>query len=357
MMGTGSFRWFWLGILWVAYPASQAWSMSILREVKVAEPNRIELSFDRALKKSQFKTEFFRDIVQVSFDEVATYPAKIVNVEEGVVSKIFAYQYTPNVVRCRLTVKGNAEQLQSQVKVSLNGRTLSIHLPNDRVLSDKISVQAAQAMKAPAPSNEFVSPTVSLTDKALLKEVLNKDLSSGSTTSLGLKKEEGSPLRILVLLLIVIMAFVFVAAFLKKASKTKHKGESRRSHQRIFKWLTRWVPQDGNAPGNIRIVATQSLGPNAQIAVVEIGTKRMVLGISNGSINLISTDHSSEEEKEEESFIENAKAPSGATSAGSASFADLLVSSHDHYAPKTPLKGSASVRERIRRRMEGMKSL
>lgn len=107
--------------------ASRAFASATLKQVHARPDGQIELEFDAPIDPDQVKTEYFRDIVQVSLTDTTVYPAKIMGADTEHVSKIFAYQYAPKLVRARFTVRsGNAESYQSAVSVKPNGRSLLV---------------------------------------------------------------------------------------------------------------------------------------------------------------------------------------------------------------------------------------
>ncbi|MEK7692156.1 MAG: hypothetical protein AAB425_14165, partial [Bdellovibrionota bacterium] len=64
-----------------------------LKQVAVADGSRVDLLFDGKIDKKQIKTEYFRDIVQVTLTDATVYPAKISNVSgSGSLKKVFANQ-------------------------------------------------------------------------------------------------------------------------------------------------------------------------------------------------------------------------------------------------------------------------
>lgn len=89
---------------------------------------QVDLLFDGNITKNQIRKEFINDVIQVVLNDVSVYPAKISSINNSVVTKIFAYQYTPKMVRCRLTVKGRAENFQNSLEVVPNGRILTLKL-------------------------------------------------------------------------------------------------------------------------------------------------------------------------------------------------------------------------------------
>jgi flagellar biogenesis protein FliO len=126
--------------------------MTTLKQVQVSNGSQIDLLFDGKVGKSQARVEYFNDVIQVSLNDVSVYPAKISSVNGGPLVKIFAYQYAPKLVRCRLTVNGKADDFKDKLQIVANGKVLSFRLAGSLAKTDTISAQAAHPTKA--ASNE-----------------------------------------------------------------------------------------------------------------------------------------------------------------------------------------------------------
>ena len=77
----------------------------------------------------------------------------------------------------------------------------------------------------------------------------------------------------------------------------------------VLAWLARragWMRS--GAQRAIRVVSTQSLGPRAQLALVDIGGKRLLLGVTSSQITLLDTLPAAEDKD-----AESETAPSFAT--------------------------------------------
>lgn len=105
-----------------------AQALTTLRQVQASGSSQVDLLFDGAVGRSQVRTEFFNDVIQLSLTDVSVYPAKISAINGNVLTKIFAYQYAPKLVRCRITVKGKAEDYKDRVEIVSAGRQLTLRL-------------------------------------------------------------------------------------------------------------------------------------------------------------------------------------------------------------------------------------
>jgi flagellar biogenesis protein FliO len=147
-----------LGIVAVVFSASSARAaMTTLKQVQVSNGSQIDLLFDGKVGKSQARAEFFNDVIQISLNDVSVYPAKISSINGGPLVKIFAYQYAPKLVRCRLTVSGKAEDFKDRLQITSNGKVLSLKLVGNIAKSDEITTQAAHPAKVAAKESEKAS--------------------------------------------------------------------------------------------------------------------------------------------------------------------------------------------------------
>jgi flagellar biogenesis protein FliO len=134
---------------------SQAHATATLKQVQVSNGSQIDLLFDSKVSKNQIKTEFFNDVIQISLSDVSVYPAKISSVSGGSITKIFAYQYAPKLVRCRLTVKGRAESFKDKIQLinsgAGNGKMITVRLEGASPVAttDHVVMQATRAQTSP----------------------------------------------------------------------------------------------------------------------------------------------------------------------------------------------------------------
>jgi hypothetical protein len=362
----------WVGLICVA---TQVHASSVLKGVEVSpkegKSRTIQLVFDRAVDPSQIKTEFFKDIIQISIEDVSVYPARILPIEGSEIHKLFTYQYTPKLVRARFSVQGKAEDFKDRITVQPSGKQIVLKLLPKGMKRDQIAMAAAQAEK-PKPSKEaqeilekviraeegksaVEAPAPIAAKKA---EVSGKGAASG----LGLKKESaasgaGIPTRAILFLLAAIAVAGFLLVQVRKKgfenklggflSKVGIPGVSRLGLLRKQKRL-------------IEVVANHYLGPKKSIAVVKIQGRMMVLGITNESINLISQmPEGATLEEAVAASIPGAPASSAQVALMEQDWSDALgfKGALDKPAEIPEARNTMSARERIRQRIQGMKTL
>ena len=99
-----------------------------LKKVNIVDGSSIELVFDGKVETSQVKTEFVRDNIQLSLTNTSVYPAKVSMVSGSELTKVFAYQYSPALVRARFTVKGDAQSYANRLQVKISGLGILVNV-------------------------------------------------------------------------------------------------------------------------------------------------------------------------------------------------------------------------------------
>jgi flagellar biogenesis protein FliO len=364
--------------------SAQAHAVTSLKQVQISNGSQIDLLFDGKVQKGQIRTEFINDIIQLSISDVSVYPAKISSVNGGSLTKIFAYQYAPKLVRCRLTVKGKAESYKDKFDVRANGKILTIRVDDqggitvaaqtaakaaasnapaeleerallNRVLAadgkpsaparDSITLGAAAPVAAQAPAQVQASATSSAASPSGSSE--NLPLHANSKAKLTGGKPLPSPLGAFGKMAAVLALFGACAFGFKRFAQNK-------SEARIGGAATEALAGAGGSSGilgavgrfakknlsrngrMIEVLSTHYLGPKKSIAVVRVAGRILVLGVSNDAINLITQLPDGEADAlgaVGNLDLGNALGGSsglgqgtGATVAGNAIFADLLNS-------------------------------
>ena len=325
--------------IWSLANPKTAGAATNLRQVQVTNGSQIDLLFDGKIKKEQIKAEFFNDIIQLSLTDATVYPAKISSVSGGNLIKIFAYQYAPKLVRCRLTVKGKAEDYKDLLSFSPKGRILTVALSgsNDHAeKSDQITLSSAQAARvvpgsqgdhSPAAKADGSSAPVQIgpvvptqgmnsEEKALLEKVVKgtaaqadaphptspaktalkiepvtsqtnheDELQSGKSTRavLGSGKEPPSPFGAFMKLIFVVAVFGVIALLAKKFLS-----QTGSTDQGVAGKISRFVSKGlGKKGALVEVVATHYLGPKKSISIVKVAGRTLVLGVTQESIQLI----------------------------------------------------------------------
>jgi flagellar protein FliO/FliZ len=354
---------------------TQAHASSVLKAVEVSPKDvkgrTIQLVFDRAVDPSQVKTEFFKDIIQLSIEDVSVYPARILPIEGSEIQKLFTYQYTPKLVRARFSVQGKAEDYKDRVSVQSQGKQIVLKLFPKGVKKDQITIAAAQAEK-PKPSRQAqeILEQVMRAEEAkpaldaavtVAAEKKSETARKGAASGLGLKKDSaasstGLPLKLILLFLAAVGFLGFVLVQLRKKgfenklggfmSKLSIPGVSKLDLLRKQKRM-------------IEVVANHYLGPKKSIAVVKIQGRMMVLGITNESINLIA--QMPEGASVEQAVAASFKAPELERDLDDpiefeGALEQKMVKQSRPSESIAPLQ-SVSARDRIRNRIQGMKPL
>lgn len=330
--------------------SAPTWAAINLQRVQMTDEGRVDLVFDGKVDPNTVRSDFFNDTVQLSLDGVNVYPAKISNFSGPELVKIFAYQYSPGLVRCRFTLKGKAEDYKDRLSVSADGKVLSVRFGvrsgssktarntsgssknSEAVGKDSITQTTSRPDHVAAPKEKpEVVAEVTADERTLLERVLGvgaegesektiaqnppvnaaaaekaqsresvaksdgpndspkKGLglkgsaSVSQTRSLGGAPELPSPVRALGALaaicgglgLLVILRKSKGGTFVKKLES--HKG---------LNGLLGSLGIGGNEK-LIEVLSNHPLGTRKSIAVVRVGGRRLVLGVTNEAINLI----------------------------------------------------------------------
>lgn len=340
--------------------ASQAsFALTTLKKIQVTPDGDIEFSFDGKVNRDQLSIEYQNDIIQLTVQNASVYPAKIVPVQSETITKVFAYQYSPKTIRCRITVHGKAESLKSQIQLSSKNQTVRMEFDEP--------VVAEAPKKDPGPKIDPVLLDHVMRSQAL-PQIPEKPKAVEATEDRKEEKKDeknipltrerpvlatGKPLPKMgpVFLklggvLVLLMAFILILKKLRTSGdqkKSKIVGAIQQITGGRFK-------KDGKM---VQIISTQYIGPKQSIVVVRVAEKILVLGVSHDSINLITQISEQSEASDED------EEPSQLSSVDLDSFSDVFktqkikpsVSSSSLGAP------SSGVRSRIKSRLEGLKPL
>jgi flagellar biogenesis protein FliO len=302
--------------------STPAHALNTLKRIQVVEGDRVELHFDGKVDLNQVRTEYKQDIIQLSLEETAVYPAKIQSAQGPELTKVFAYQYTPKLTRCRFTVKGEAENYRDRVELKADGKVLLLRISD----AAKKAAQAdagerrptAKASAVPAP-REAEGAAVEVEDRALLSRIMNggetKEAAAGEKAEKFEKVEKverndertkerrsgrdiatarseagrpltggkplPSPLRPLASLAGLLALLGGVFWLVRRTGRLEnHKGFGRLAKSFAKLGL-------GSRGRMIEVLQTHHLGPKKSISVVKVGGRTLVLGITSESINLI----------------------------------------------------------------------
>lgn len=362
---------------------ASALALTHLKQVQVSPNDQINLLFDQTLKPHQIETEFFRDIVQISVKNAAVYPAKILTVKGDVVSKVFAYQYTPKRIRTRFTVDGDAQNYKDKVEIVHKGKIITVRfksIANNRqpaIVEDKIEIPKAQAIRPEEPSASEPK-TYSAMEKEILDKVqsaepvqeasepksipaqakvVKKSKAAQSWTGLAMKS---------VFAIFAVFGIFVLFWFMKRSGRGlpvlgKSSGKiagklwpfKKMDIPGLFK---KAMPMSGRM---IQVEGSHYLGPNKSLAVIKVKDRELLIGITDKSISLItelSGDSSSPMDDSDSAdrvgfqdlFKKEVQKPGGE--------ADAFQAAHNP-TPHHVSEDLGQIRERIRQRVEGMKTL
>ncbi|MEO5971718.1 MAG: flagellar biosynthetic protein FliO [Bdellovibrionia bacterium] len=414
-----------IAFLILKFPAN-SFAMPVLKHVQVKNPSEFYLVFDGKVAESQISSEYVNDIFQINLKNVAVYPAKIIPIQGKFFSKIFAYQYSPKLVRCRFTLRGKVADLKRKIKIITKGEIVTVKLEQPLLSAKEQLLAQSTAQLSP----KFVDSTKdepekvekkdkeqlaadaeqaadALDEQALLQKVIrgtdssqgidkledhdstenpldagSKELSESQNSKIypAVKSEVGEKARltggkplppvwpVVAKLGLVILLLCSLAALGKKL-KTTSAGKS--WLHTLGKLAKKKLIKDREM---IEIISTHHLDPKKSLAVVKIGGRLLVLGVSNEAINLITQLPGDGADIGDANILdfENDTALAQAGLANDPIFADFL--NPEKVRPSSNLQSGGatysmssnnsdspslvpSARSRIKNRLEGLKQL
>lgn len=299
-----------------------------LKKVNIVDGSQIELLFDGKIEPGQVKTEFVRDNIQLSLTNTSVYPAKVSMVSGSELTKVFAYQYSPALVRARFTVKGDAQSYANRLQVRIVGKTVTVKIAAAK--TDQVPIGAASALRvaaAPAPEKNVEEVAAVAAKEAEQKELLERiaaaereksaekaaakvaeksDKSDKSEKRLGKKeplaggKPLPSPFRSIGVMLFVLGIFGLFVMFLKRMKAGG--GKSAKSAKGGLGSFLGKLSGTGAGKAMIEVVATHHLAPKRSIVVVRVQDRMLVLGMTNDAVNLITEFKAGEDGEAEENI-------------------------------------------------------
>jgi flagellar biogenesis protein FliO len=353
-----------------------------LKKVNIVDGSQIELLFDGKVEPSQVKTEFVRDNIQLSLTNTSVYPAKVSMVSGSELTKVFAYQYSPALVRARFTVKGDAQSFANRLQVKISGKTVTVRIAAGK--GDQVLTSAASSLRTvSAPEKSVEQPAANLAKEAEQKELLERIASNEREKSaekaaakvaekaesksevvedrrLGSRKEPitggkplPSPFRSIGVMLFVLGIFGLFVMFLKKVKSGD--GKSAKSARGGIGGFLNKLSGAGAAKEMIEVIATHHLAPKRSIVVVRVQDRMLVLGMTNDAVNLITEFKANEEGEAEENIgigdfaaslkkFENEDAPIVPTAklASKANLGDIAAAALGLAKPRPPSAPKAS---------------
>ena len=300
--------------LFISVPTFAA-SLTV-RDIQIVGKNQIEISMDGVAPKGSFEVDYVRDIVQFSIQNATIYPAKIVHSDSqaagSVFSKVFAYQYAPNLVRIRFSIDGRADDFKGKVKWVQKGKQVSVQfqdlgISKQNVKANPIDQERSLLAKVlgrdkPAPVEvEKVKESEKQPEKQVEKPILserknstpshlnNNSLVNNSASglgaqnvSLGGQKSGSSMLRSFLAMFAIVGGLGLFLIYVKRKQsgvQAKKIGDS---------WFSNLLPQSMKKQKSfIEVMGQHSLGPKQSIVVIRIRGQQFVLGVTQDSVQLI----------------------------------------------------------------------
>lgn len=359
-------------------PDVRASSVTI-RDVEL-KGNNTEITLDTQVDKNSVQVDFVRDIVQFSISNATIYPAKMLHADQAAFSKVFAYQYSPSLVRVRFSVENNAEKYKNKVKWSVDGKKVLIQFSapvpvaqedNEKSLLEKITAAAEK-------TNDKIEEKTSEVKKTEVAAASQPLTLAGNKKQVKLAGAKSGPsaFRSFLAMFLVVGGLGLILLYVKKKNAGGVQAKKAGGN-----WLSNLLPKNGKQKQLMEVVATHVLGPKQSIVVMKIRGQQFVLAVTADNIQLITQLDADEAELDllddpkvaasiGKMFGVTAKAntPAPAAPAAEVSFGSLLKNSdgagaiiaRNAYAsnaqpqPAKPGIVSGGARDQIRKRLESI---
>lgn len=306
-----------------------------LKKVNIVDGNQIELLFDGKVDPAQVKTEFVRDNIQLSLMNTSVYPAKVSMVSGSDLMKVFAYQYSPALVRARFTVKGDASQYANRLQVKMNGKSIVLRIAP--LKGDQVATTVSSTLRTVSTADKGTESPATVADtseaekKSLLERITSAERASEKADQKADKSEKASeekltgkiadksfdkrnsekkrelaggkstvsPFRSIGVMLFVLGLFGLFVMFLKRV---KGGGKSAKLAKGGLGGFLNKLSGTGAGKAMIEVIATHHLAPKRSIVVVRVQDRMLVLGMTNDAVNLITEFKANEEGEAEENI-------------------------------------------------------
>ncbi len=330
-----------LAVLIVALNSTTGFAGTLtIRDLKLNGNNQLEITLDGAPPKGTLEMDFVRDIVQFSIQNATIYPAKILHADKATqaFTKVFAYQYAPSLVRVRFSVDGKADQFQGKVKWEMKGKVLTVSFPSgalakkegssdheqsllskvlgrsEEVKVEKVEDQSVKSAKVEPTKAELKAEAKAEAQKEAAARIEVAEVKSDSKSeakadskdskkdhrltgngsakeaaALGGAKPGPSGLRAFLAMMLVVGGLGAILIYVKRkksGSQAKKVGDS---------WISNLLSNGKKQKSLIEVVAVHALGPKQSITIVRIRGQQMVLGVTEGNVQLITQLDSDEE--------------------------------------------------------------
>ena len=368
-----------------------------IRDIQV-KGNKIEIQLDGVAPKGAVDLDYVRDIVQFSIQNSTIYPAKILHSENQAFTKVFAYQYAPNLVRVRFSVDGQSEIYKGKVKWQQSGKLFTVIFPEGKINAPKPESKSdskSEAKQDDSSERSLLAKVLgtgkkevkveAITDQKSdqkpveVKSLVGKSKSRNSSrltgavetheTTLGGAHNGPSAFRSFLAMFLVVGGLGLILVYVKKKKSSVQAtkvGES---------WLSNLIPQGMRKHKSlIEVIAQHSLGAKQSITVVRIRGQQFILGVSQDNVQLISQLDADESElgllddpavaasigkmfggKPKVESIQSSNASFGAA------FSSLMKAAPEapaYFAEVPVIRAQQNgIRDQIRRRLEGMKNV
>ncbi len=314
--------------------------------------HEVKIQFSNSIAKENVAVDHQRNFIQVSLKGADAFPAQTQNVNDGVIDKLFVYQYEPSLVRARILLNTKSEKFKKTTSWEVNGNELAVRFSGTMVASDQVTTKKA------APIKEDTS--------AEAEARIEKEILSGKTAAVTpVKNVEDEPL--------------FTAKAATSSIKSEKAATGTQSWARMasalltvlllmcgalfgYRKLRGIRSTKGASNGRaMETILSHNLGGKRSLSLVRIADRYYVLGVTDHNISVVT--HFDDQTKIEK-YIDEITTGGGFESmlSGKLNFfarkdeAEQSWEAETKEAPRATTE-KASVRETIKKRIEGFKPL
>jgi flagellar biogenesis protein FliO len=347
------------GLSWVP-DADAAGDVDVISGVQLASTGELTLDLDHALDQSRIKTEYNGNTIQLTIHDASIYPSKMISSNDGLLTKVFIYQYSPTEVRCRLSLKVKADAYQDRLRFNFENHTLKVKIDSTELVNPSSKpVKRSASTEAPQVKSSSNAEALHLNEKptesakasqvgdALTEDpILDKDLPAEKPALTG-GKALPSVGSVLWKIGGVFCLLGFVLWSLMKLNGFRNSSEGN-----VFTKLRSSALKQKKKQAWVKVLSSHYLGPKKNITLVQVAGRVLVLGVTDTSIQMIT-----ELQPEGEGGPGELGAGAGAA-AGASEFSKLLDTEKNTLFPMAGSRpGFSEVRSVIRNRLEGLKQL
>ncbi|NUM87586.1 MAG: flagellar biosynthetic protein FliO [Bdellovibrionales bacterium] len=304
--------------------------------------HEVTIELSSPIESRAVRVENQRNFIQISLQGASAAPARNESVSAGAVNKIFSYQYQPDLARVRLIMDREAREFQDATEWKVDGRFVRVRFGGAKAadVSAEAEARLVKEILAGKPPSEAMPTTApaAKTPKNVEEEPVFAAQQGGGSVPRSAGESAAKQAGRMGAGLLLVLALLGLAAMGLKRFQQIKGGTARAAGGRI-----------------LETVASHSLGAKKQLTLVRAADQYLLLGVTDHSVNLVAA---LPKNAEIERAIDEIRG-------GGDGFESMLAGKIGFFSRKQaeeafesmPSESKPSVRESIKKRMEGFKPL